>query len=104
MALAPGISAAIVDIVGGDHVSFDLAVRRRYGCRLGDLIYAVPDAVVFPASFDEVSQLVRGAHVCGVPIAHRYAAEGSAGAAILRSDEIVLSLERMNRVIDAALD
>lgn len=47
MALAPGISAAIVDIVGGDHVSFDFAVRRRYGCGLGDLITRCPTLLSF---------------------------------------------------------
>lgn len=103
MSLDPGIRAAVVDIVGVDHVSFDLAVRRRYGCGLGDLFSAVPDAVVFPASTGEVSELVRGAHACGVPIVQRGAAGGPAGAVLLGAGGIVLSLERMNRVIDVAL-
>lgn len=104
MALAPGIRAALVDIVGGDHVSFDPAVRRRYGCGLSDLFSAVPDVVVFPASTGEVSELMRGAHACGVPIAHRRAAASPAGAVLLGPGGIVLSLERMNRIIDIALD
>lgn len=104
MSLAPGISAAVVDIVGGDHVSVDLALRRRYGCGFGDLFCAVPDAVVFPASTGEVSELMRGAHVCGVPIAHRSAANSPTGAVYLGTGGIVLSLERMNRIIDVALD
>lgn len=104
MALAPGIRAALVDIVGGDHVSFDPAVRRRYCCELSDALYAIPDAVVFPASTSEVSELMRGGHACGVPIAFRRAAASPAGAVLLDPGGIVLSLERMNRIIDIALD
>jgi glycolate oxidase len=102
--LEPGIRTAVVDIVGGDHVSFEPAIRRRYGCGLSDLFSAVPDVVVFPASTGEVSELIRGAHACGVPIAHRRAAASPAGAVLLAAGGIILSLERMNRIIDIALD
>lgn len=103
MALAPGIGAALVDIVGGDHVCFDVAVRRRYGRWLTEVFYAVPDAVVLPARTGEVSELMRGAAACGVPIVHRSLAPGSARAVLLGAGWIVLSLERMNRIVDVDL-
>lgn len=103
MTLAPGISTALVDIVGDGHVCFDLAVRRRYGCGFGDVPSAVPDAVVFPASTGEVSELLRGARACGVPIVHRWAARSPAGSVLLGVGGIELSLERMDRIIDVDL-
>lgn len=104
MALAPGIStAALVDIVGGSHVCFDLAVRRRFGCGFSDLFSAVPDVVVFPASTGEVSELMRDARASGVPIAHHCAARSPAGTMALGAGGIVLSLKRMNRIIDVDL-
>lgn len=100
MALEPGVCAALVDIVGGSHVSLDLAARQQYSCRLTDVFVAVPDAVVFPASTGQVSELVRGAAACGMPIAQRSVVLNPAGAMHLGTGGIVLSLERMNRLID----
>lgn len=102
-ALEIGIAAALVDIVGAEHARFDLVVRRRYGCRLTDLFFAVPDAVVFPASTGEVSELMRGAAACAVSIVHRSAAPIPGGAVLVAAGGIVLSLERMDRIIDVDL-
>lgn len=100
MAVAPGIGEALVDIVGRDNVCLDPNVTRRYACRLSELVHAVPDAVVFPSSTAEVSDLLRGAYACGVPIVPRSAASYGNGAMILHEGGIVLALDRMNRIID----
>lgn len=103
MALAAGIFAALVDIVGADHVTLDLAERRRRSIRRDGLLGVVPDAVVRPASTAEVSELMRGAAACGVPILHRSVARTAADGLLPGARGIALSLERMNRVITADL-
>lgn len=100
MALAPGIGEALVDIVGRDHVWLDPNVTRRYACRPCALIQLVPDAVVFPGSTAEVSEVLRGAHACGVPVVERSATWTRSGGMVLLAGGIVLALDRMNRIVD----
>lgn len=100
MALAPGIEQALIDIVGRDHVRFDPNLTRRYAGRPCALIHAVPDAVVFPGSTAEVSEVLRGAYTCGVPVVERSATGNRSGATALLAGGIVLALDRMNRILD----
>lgn len=100
MALTPGIGQALADIVGRDHVWLDPNVTRRYACRPCALIQVVPDAVVFPGSTAEVSEVLRGAHACGVPVVERSATCNRSGGMVLLAGGIVLALDRMNRILD----
>lgn len=59
-----------------------------------------PDFVAKPATAEEVSRIVRLAYRFRVPIVPRGAGTGLAGGAVPRAGGIVLSLERMNRVLE----
>lgn len=69
MAVGPGAGDALVEIVDGVHACVDLEVRRRYGSWLTDLSNVLS---TWSASCQhcEVSDVMRGAHVCGLPITH----------------------------------
>src|SRR5207247_11242512 len=59
----------------------------------------VPDAVVLPRSTDEVAALVRWAHARGLPVTPRGAGTGLAGGATAERGGIVLSMNRMDRLL-----
>jgi glycolate oxidase subunit GlcD len=59
----------------------------------------LPDAVVFPASTEEVAGVVRVCAVHGVPIVPRGAGTGYAAGASPTRGGVVLSLARLNRVL-----
>lgn len=59
----------------------------------------LPDAIVFPASTDEVAGVVQVAAFHGLPLIPRGAGTGYAAGAAPRQGGIVLSLARMNRVL-----
>lgn len=63
-----------------------------------------PDAVCFPVSHEEVRDIVRLCHEHRVPLTARGLASGTTGAAVPVSGGVVMSLERMNRILklDAA--
>ncbi|MCY4107905.1 MAG: FAD-binding oxidoreductase, partial [Chloroflexi bacterium] len=56
-----------------------------------------PDAVVFPASTQEVVEVVNIARARGIPVVARGAGTGLAGGCIPLKGGIVLSTARMNR-------
>ncbi|HEX8967333.1 MAG TPA: FAD-binding protein, partial [Chloroflexota bacterium] len=61
---------------------------------------AMPGLVALPRSTSEVQVLVREAQAAGVPIVARGAGTGISGGAVPRRGGLVVSLARMNRVLE----
>jgi glycolate oxidase len=61
---------------------------------------AMPDLVALPRSTADVQVLVREAHAQGVPIVARGAGTGISGGAVPSKGGLVISLARMNRVLE----
>jgi glycolate oxidase len=59
-----------------------------------------PVAVVFPLSSEEVSQVVKLCNQCGVPYTARGAGTGLSGGAIPARGGVLISLARMNRILE----
>lgn len=89
-----------VKILGKKHVLHtpeDLAVYSYDGT----FAECLPDVVVLPASTDEVSQVVKVAAANQVPIVARGMASGlAAGSIPATSGGVVVSLTRMNKIIE----
>ncbi len=66
----------------------------------GEYYAHMPDAVVKPASAEEILSIVKLANKYGIPITPRGAGSGLSGAAVPIYGGIVLSLERMNNIIE----
>ncbi len=66
--------------------------------------HALPDAVVFPASHDEVKAIVQICNQYHLPLTARGRGTGTTGATVPTEGGLVLSTERMNRILklDAA--
>ena len=64
----------------------------------------MPDAVVFPASTEEVSGVVQVCAHHGVPIVPRGAGTGYAGGAVPIRGGVVLNLARMSRILGVEPD
>jgi glycolate oxidase len=63
-----------------------------------------PAAVVFPRSTEEVSAVVRACHGLGVPYTARGAGTGLSGGAIPANGGVLISLARMNRILEIDVD
>jgi len=89
--------------VGSDHLRLAPEERWAYGYD-NSRRHALPDAVVLPASHAEVAAVVRLCYLHHVTITARGRGTGTAGGTVPIHGGVVLSLERMNRVlcIDAA--
>ena len=91
------------DIVGADGVLVEEADLEAYGHDEYALqIYLqIPKAVVRPSSEQQVAEIVRLCAQTGVPITARGGGTGLAAACVPDTESIVLSLERLNKVVEA---
>ncbi len=91
----------LVDIVGSSRIVTDgdnLAFYGRDRCRGPWPVN--PRAICLPGTADEVSQIVRACADHGVAIVPSGGRTGLAGAATATAGEVVVSLERMRRILE----
>jgi glycolate oxidase len=103
--MANGATELLAGVVGAEHVRTGDAIKDDYGH--DEALTAQPQrplAVVSPASTDEVAAVVRLADEHRIPVTARGAGTGMSGGCIPRPDGIVVSFERMNRILEIDAD
>lgn len=89
----------LLALLGEGRVSLDADELRRHS---GDKWFAsaLPEAVAFPESTADVAAVLRLAHQARVPVTTRGAGVGYVGGCVPSRGGIVLSLSRMNRILE----
>ena len=82
-----------------DHLTLGEAERWTYGYD-NSRKHSLPDAVVFPSSHDEIVAIVKLCNEHRVPLVPRGRGTGTTGGAIPVNGGVVMSLERMTRIIE----
>jgi glycolate oxidase len=101
--ITPEIAARLSAIVGENYViyndperlepySHDEIPEKKYA--------AMPEAVVRPRTADEISQIMKLANECMVPVTPRGAGSGLSGGAVPIYGGIVLHCDRMNEILE----
>jgi glycolate oxidase len=107
VALRPDLGPLVAEwraALGDEHVITHEHQLRTYESD-GLLQYAViPGAVLVPGSTEEVQSVVRSCHRAGVPWVARGAGSGLSGGATPVSDGVLISLNRMRRILEVDLD
>ncbi|MGH9162280.1 MAG: FAD-binding oxidoreductase, partial [Vicinamibacteraceae bacterium] len=99
MTLTEEFVSSLEEVVGATHVRRDAAAREAYG--VDALRKGRPaDAVVLPASTSEVAALLRLCDQACVPVVPRGGGTGYTGGAVPVRGGLVLSLERLNRILE----
>lgn len=97
----------LIQIVGEKHVLFDQAEKMAAYSHdeVANPVYShMPDVVVKPATAEEISQIMRLANQYCIPVTPRGAGSGLSGGAVPVFGGIVLSVERMNRILEVDKD
>ncbi len=97
-ALPAGAAAALREALGDDRLLLDPADRWTYGYD-NSRGQALPGAVTLPVDAAEVAAIVEVCRRFGLPLTTRGRGTGTAGAAVPSEGGVVLSTERMDRVI-----
>ena len=85
--------------ITADRLNLDEAERWTYGYD-NSRKHTLPDAVVFPASHDEVAAIVKLCNEHLVPLVPRGRGTGTTGGAVPINGGVVMSMERMTRIIE----
>ena len=91
--------AELQSIVGPDYVHVDVDTRTTYGTDALKRGHPA-DAVVLPATALDISGVVRLCAAHRVPIVPRGAGTGYTGGSVPTRGGVVISLERMNRILE----
>ncbi len=97
--LPPDFRVAVEQIVGAAFVKTDAAALDAYGADSLKRVHR-PDLVALPADTGEVSRLARLCNEGRVPLVVRGAGTGYTGGAVPVRGGLVMSMERMNRIIE----
>jgi len=84
----------------GLEVSSEAAVLESHGCDWTRFRKPAPSAVVFPHTVEEVSQLVVVAAENQIPLVPSGGRTGLSGGAIADAGEVVVSFDRMRKILD----
>ncbi len=96
--LSEPVIKSLKDIAGSDDVLTSKEERLCYAYDATNELF-LPDAVVFPSNSEEVSKILRLANAERFYVTPRGAGSGLSGGSIPVSGGVVLSLERMRRIL-----
>jgi glycolate oxidase len=99
VALAPAILERLRAAVGATHVRTSVDICEAYGADALKRGHPA-DAVVTPATTEEVAAVMRVCSDTGTPVVPRGGGTGYTGGAVPVRGGVVLSLERMNRILE----
>jgi glycolate oxidase len=97
--LPASFAARAAAIAGGPFVLRDAASLDAYGADALKQTHP-PDLVLLPGTTDEISQLAALCNELGVPLVARGGGTGYTGGAVPTRGGVVLSLERLNRILE----
>jgi glycolate oxidase len=103
VALSPAFVDELRSVLGADHVITKPEQLRVYECDGLTGHRAVPEVVVLPDSTEDVQAVVRACHRERVPFVARGAGTGLSGGATPIAGGVVVSLARMNRILEIDL-
>jgi len=98
------VLALLRDVLGDGVTTEHDTLEQVRADKSGHISTGQPLCVVYPTTTDEVSQVLRIANNTETPVVTRGGGSGLAGGAIGSPGEIVVSLERMNRIIEISVD
>lgn len=94
------IVSGLSELVDSDGLVTSLVERRAYETDAFTAYRKVPLAVVLPRTTREVAAVLRYCHEERIPVIPRGAGTSLAGGAIPQEDAVVVSLGRMNRILE----
>src|SRR5438874_4010409 len=100
----PDVSALLGDVVPADRVLAGAQADDYTHDEALGVVPRAPACVIFPTSTHEVAAILRAANEQRVPVTARGSGTGLSGAVVPAPSAIVVSFERMNRVLEIDVD
>lgn len=98
--VSPAVVEVLAAVVGDRHVITDRDELVHYGRDWTRFYEPTPVAAVLPGSVDEVQKIVAFANEHGIALVPSGGRTGLSAAAVAANGEVVVALDRMNRILD----
>lgn len=98
--ITPALLRELTDVLPHVPMVLDGEMMEKYTHDETEDLRFAPEVVVLPGSAEEVATVLRFCNTHGIPVTPRGAGTGLSGGALARYGGIMISLERMNRIID----
>jgi glycolate oxidase len=98
--VSPELIASLSGICGATNVLTDSETKEPYSHDETEDLSFIPDVVVRPANAREISEVLSLAGIHRIPVTPRAGGTGLSGGALPVYGGIVLSLERLNRILE----
>lgn len=98
--LPASLTQSLVQLLGPARVILPGESLKRFGSDYTEDLYFEPQVAVLPESTSEVSAILKLSDQYGVPVTPRGAGTGLSGGALPVLGGIVLSVERMNKILE----
>jgi len=100
MTVAPPVIEKLRDIVGEQRVLTDDSAFQQYGVDRTTIWQPAPGVVVLPETTEQVQAVVQLANAEKLAVVPSGGRTGLSGGAVALNGEIVIALDRMNKVVD----
>src|SRR5206468_11281573 len=87
-------------IVGASYVFVDEDVLHSYSHDETEDLHFLPDVVIKPRTAEEISAILKICNQHKIPVTPRGAGTGLSGGALAQLGGVLLSIERLNRILD----
>ena len=91
------------NIIGSDYVLFNHDDIDKYASDQTEKLYFLPQIVLKPKTTFEISEILKICNIAKIPVTPRGAGTGLSGGAIPFKSGVVLSIERLNSILDIDL-
>ena len=98
------ILARLREIVGEDNVSVSAEDKEKYSHDEVAELRHEPEVVVKASSAEQISRIIRLANEVNIPVTPRGAGQGLSGGSVPVFGGVVLTLEKMNRILEIDQD
>lgn len=102
--LTPDLLRGLQEIVGEDSILVDRSDLEKYSHDETEDLSYFPEVVLFPRDVDEVSRIMTFCNQNRVPVTPRAGGTGLSGGALPVYGGVLLSVERMNRIVEIDTD
>jgi FAD/FMN-containing dehydrogenase len=100
MSLRPEVLSRLAAIVGDNRVKTDADSLKTWGCDWTKIYTPAPAAIVFPASIEQVCELVLLANAEQLALVPSGGRTGLSAGAVADRGEVVVSFDYMNKVLE----
>ena len=98
--ITPEIFSTLKDIVGEAYILSDTENLTIYGKDTTEQLLFLPEVVLKPGTTAEVAAIMKVCNTYLIPVTPRAAGTGVTGGALPHKGGVVLSIERLNKIID----